>query len=138
MTDPIAFFFDVVRQCVFYLDWCGQVCQASLVSHEVCHGDVLLAILSELRPVLADLVIVSQQSSVVKRGQGDGGEALGAAAGRATAALLAWDEAVINAVLLAGNKNLGDDILVEAVHDDIWGRAWAGGPHTQFFKLKGE
>jgi len=65
-------------------------------------------------------------------------EALGAAAGRATAALLAWDEAVINAVLLAGNKNLGDDILVEAVHDDIWGRAWAGGPHTQFFKLKGE
>lgn len=53
-------------------------------------------------------------------------DALGASAGRATAALLAWDEAVIEAVLSPGDKNA---VVVEAMRDEIWGRAWAGGPH---------
>ena len=49
------------------------------MSHEVSHRDVLLAILSKLWPMLADLIRVLQQALIVKGREGDCGEALGAA-----------------------------------------------------------
>ena len=56
-------------------------------------------------------------------------QALGVSAGRATAALIAWDEAVIHAVLSAANEKQNGETALEWARDEIWGRAWAGNPY---------
>ncbi len=51
--------------------------QASLVGQELANGDLLFALLRELRPITTDRLLVVEPSPRVGDGQGHGGQALG-------------------------------------------------------------